>query len=102
MRDWLASLMSHLIIVPILLPMLTAALMLLMGEKRRGAKALLNVLASVLGLGVAVALLLWVDAQAAPQAFGVYLPSNWPVPYGIVLVADRLSALMLPMYSALI
>jgi multicomponent K+:H+ antiporter subunit D len=95
MRDWLNSLMPHLIVAPILLPMLTAALMLLMGEKRRSAKAVLNVLASLLGLAVAVALLLWVDAQAGPLAFGVYLPSNWPVPFGIVLVADRLSALML-------
>jgi multicomponent K+:H+ antiporter subunit D len=24
----------------------------------------------------------------------VYLPGNWPVPFGIVLVLDRLSALM--------
>jgi multicomponent K+:H+ antiporter subunit D len=95
MRDWTASLMPHLIAAPILLPMLTAALMLLMGEKRRTAKAMLNVLASTLGLTVAVALLLWVDGQDAPVAFGVYLPSNWPVPYGIVLVVDRLSALML-------
>jgi multicomponent K+:H+ antiporter subunit D len=95
MREWMATLMPHLIVAPVLLPMLTAALMLLMGEKRRSAKALLNVLSSALGLGVAVALLLWVDAQAAPLAFGVYLPSNWPVPFGIVLVADRLSALML-------
>ena len=30
----------------------------------------------------------------APAAFGVYLPGNWPVPFGIVLVADRLSALL--------
>lgn len=95
MKDWIAALMPHLIVAPILLPMLTAALMLLMGEKRRNAKAVLNVLASTAGLAVSVALLLWVDAQAAPLAFGVYLPSNWPVPYGIVLVADRLSALML-------
>lgn len=95
MRVGIESLMPHLIIAPILLPMLTAALMLLMGEKRRSAKAVLNVLASALGLAIAVALLLWVDAQATPLALGVYLPSNWPVPFGIVLVADRLSALML-------
>jgi len=95
MRHWTESLMPHLIVAPILLPMMTAALMLLMGERRRGAKALLNVLSSALGLGAAVVLLLWVDAQPGPLAFGVYLPSNWPVPYGIVLVADRLSALML-------
>lgn len=99
MRDWIAALMPHLIVVPILLPMLTAALMLLMGEQRRNAKALLNVLANVMAVAVAMALLLWVDGQAEPLAFGVYLPSNWPVPYGIVLVADRLSALMLVLAS---
>jgi multicomponent K+:H+ antiporter subunit D len=40
-----------------------------------------------------VALLLRVHADG-PAAIGVYLPGNWSVPYGIVLVADRLSALM--------
>ena len=54
-----------------------------------------NVLASGACLAVAVALALWVDRQGAPEAIGVYLPSNWPVPFGIVLVVDRLSALML-------
>ena len=34
-------------------------------------------------------------APTAPAAIGVYLPGNWPVPFGIVLVVDRLSALML-------
>ena len=87
--------MPHLIAAPILLPLLTAALMLLMGESRRPWKALVNVAACVLGLGIAVWLLLWVDSRAAPAAFGIYLPSNWPVPFGIVLALDRLSALML-------
>jgi multicomponent K+:H+ antiporter subunit D len=87
--------MPHLIAAPILLPLLTAALMLLMGDSRRPWKALVNVAACVLGLAIAVWLLLWVDARAAPAAFGIYLPSNWPVPFGIVLALDRLSALML-------
>jgi formate hydrogenlyase subunit 3/multisubunit Na+/H+ antiporter MnhD subunit len=30
-----------------------------------------------------------------PGSIGVYLPGNWPCPFGIVLVLDRLSALML-------
>ena len=34
--------MSHLIIAPILLPLLTAALMLMLGEKHRPLKARLN------------------------------------------------------------
>ena len=84
---------EHLIVGPVLLPLATAALMLLLGESRRGLKALLNLLSTALGLALAVALLLRVQADG-PAAFGVYLPGNWPVPYGIVLVADRLSALM--------
>jgi multicomponent K+:H+ antiporter subunit D len=84
---------EHLIVGPVLLPLATAALMLLLGEGRRSFKALLNVLSTTLGLAMAVALLLRVQADG-PAAFGVYLPGNWAVPYGIVLVADRLSALM--------
>src|SRR3546814_3871511 len=30
-----------------------------------------------------------------PASIGVYLPGNWQAPFGIVLVVDRLSALML-------
>ena len=84
----------HLVIAPVLLPLATAALMLLLGEGRRSLKALINLASTALGLAIAVALLLRVDAQAVPQAFAVYLPGNWPVPQGIVLVADRLSALL--------
>ena len=84
----------HLVVAPVLLPLATAALMLLLGEGRRSLKAVINLASTVLGLAIAIALLMRVDAQAAPQAFSVYLPGNWPVPQGIVLVADRLSALL--------
>ena len=84
----------HLVVAPVLLPLATAALMLLLGEGRRSLKAVINLASTALGLAIAVALLLRVDAQAVPQAFAVYLPGNWPVPQGIVLVADRLSALL--------
>lgn len=86
---------NHLLVAPILLPLATAALMLLLGEGRRSLKAVVNLLSTSLGLLIAVALLLEVARHEAPAAFGVYLPGNWPVPFGIVLVADRLSALML-------
>lgn len=85
---------NHLLVTPILLPLATAALMLLLGEGRRGLKAVVNVLSTSLGLAIAVSLLLGVARHGAPAAFGVYLPGNWSVPFGIVLVADRLSALM--------
>lgn len=87
--------MTHLIVAPILLPLLTAAIMLMLGEKHRPLKARINLVSSLLGLGIAVALLQWTQTTGVPGSIGVYLPSNWQVPFGLVLVVDRLSALML-------
>ncbi|MNO13311.1 Na(+)/H(+) antiporter subunit D [compost metagenome] len=87
--------MTHLIVAPILLPLLTAAIMLMLGEKHRPLKARINLFSSLLGLGIAVALLQWTQTTGVPGSIGVYLPSNWQVPFGLVLVVDRLSALML-------
>jgi multicomponent K+:H+ antiporter subunit D len=47
-----------------------------------------------MGLGISVLLLQWTQTTGVPGSIGVYLPGNWP-PFGIVLVVDRLSALML-------
>jgi len=87
--------MQQLIVAPILLPLLTAALLLLLGEKRRPLKARINLLSTLAGLGVAISLLLWVKDQGQATSIGVYLPGNWAAPFGIVLVLDRLAALML-------
>ncbi|WP_353229368.1 monovalent cation/H+ antiporter subunit D [Pseudomonas qingdaonensis] len=89
------SVMNQLIVAPILLPLLTAALMLLLGEKRRPLKARINLVSSLAGLGISICLLLWVQEQGQASSIGVYLPGNWQAPFGIVLVLDRLSALML-------
>lgn len=86
--------MNQMIVAPILLPLLTAALMLMLGEKRRPLKAKINLFSSVIGLGVAILLLYWTQ-QGGPGSIGVYLPGNWQVPFGIVLVVDQLSAMML-------
>ena len=51
--------MNQLIVAPILLPLLTAALMLMLGEKRRPLKAKINLVSSLIGLGIAVLLLYW-------------------------------------------
>ncbi len=94
----LEATMPHLVAAPILLPMLTAALMLLLpGEQHRRVRSALGVLSGLLGLLVALALLRWVNAPATgggPGSIGVYLPGNWRAPFGIVLVADRLSSMM--------
>jgi multicomponent K+:H+ antiporter subunit D len=83
----------HLVVAPVLLPLATAALMLMLGEGRRGLKSVINLVSTAAGLAIAVMLLLRA-AEQAPSAFGIYLPGNWPVPFGIVLVGDRLSAMM--------
>ncbi|KAF2391845.1 monovalent cation/H+ antiporter subunit D [Pseudomonas frederiksbergensis] len=87
--------MTHLIAAPILLPLLTAAIMLMLGEKHRPLKAKINLLSSLVGLGISLLLLQWTQITGVPGSIGVYLPGNWQVPFGLVLVVDRLSALML-------
>ncbi|MVV51591.1 monovalent cation/H+ antiporter subunit D [Pseudomonas sp. PB120] len=87
--------MTHLIAAPILLPLLTAAIMLMLGERHRPLKARINLFSSLLGLGISVMLLQWTQTTGVPGSIGVYLPGNWQVPFGLVLVVDRLSAMML-------
>ena len=101
MSRWTDLLMPHLLLVPILLPMLTGGLMLLMKEEHRRTKLVLNITSTTLGLVVAVALLMWVKRADASASIGVYLPGNWAAPFGIVLALDRLSAMMLLLGSLL-
>src|SRR5476649_1287615 len=86
---------NQLIVAPILLPLLTAALMLMLGEKRRPLKARINLLSTLFGLAISICLMNWVQKDGTTGSIGVYLPGNWESPFGIVLVVDHLSALML-------
>jgi multicomponent K+:H+ antiporter subunit D len=89
----------HLIVTPILMPMLTAAVLLFIDDRNRMTKALLS-LAAVVILLANVALLFTIES--GPNAFdNVYLLGNWAAPYGIVLVIDGLSAMMLLLTSIL-
>ena len=83
---------QHLVVAPILLPLLIAALQLLVGEKRRRTALALSIASCVALVLLAAALLLEVSADGALAA--VYRIGDWPARFGIVLVADRLSALM--------
>jgi len=94
MIDLPAAWLQSLPVAPVLLPLTAAALIQLIGESRRTLCATLNVAATLAGFALAVTLALWVAREQSPAVFGVYLPGNWPVPFGIVLVADHLSALM--------
>jgi multicomponent K+:H+ antiporter subunit D len=95
---WLEAAMPTLAVAPIVLPLAAAATMIALGERARAARTLVNLAASVAGLVVAIALAVHVDRSGA---IAVYLPANWPVPYGIALVVDRLSALMLALGNLL-
>jgi len=100
MNPEFSSLWTHLPILPVLLPLFTAAALLLMGDGGGQAshggtllrrRRLLSLGSAVLGAALAWGLL-W---QAAQGTLTVYPLGGWPAPYGIVLVVDRLSAMML-------
>jgi len=81
--------------LPVLLPLLGAAAALLVGRHPWTQRALsVLVLGAMLGVSVALLVLADVDGAAAVSVGG------WPVPLGIVLVVDRLSALMLVVATA--
>ena len=89
----------HLIVSPILIPMMTASLLLFIDERNRAAKALVSLVAVILLLATAVILF---AIESGPNAFdNVYLLGNWAAPFGIVLVIDGLSAMMLLLTSIL-
>lgn len=89
----------HLIVSPILLPMVTAAILLFIDERNRTAKALVGLVTVILLLANAVILF---AIESGPNAFdNVYLLGNWAAPFGIVLVIDGLSAMMLLLTSIL-
>jgi multicomponent K+:H+ antiporter subunit D len=99
MTGWL----SHLIVVPILLPLLASAAMLLLDERQRLAKNLISLVALLAMLGVAITLVVQTVQLgfSGSPATRVYLIGDWTAPYGIVLVADWLSSLMLLLASIL-
>lgn len=88
-------LMPHLIIAPILFPLVMACFMLLAGERRYRLKISLGLIAGLVNLAIALSLLVWVKESPVAGSVGIYLPGNWDIPFGIVLVLDQLSALML-------
>lgn len=89
----------HLIIVPILLPLVSGALLLFITDRQRVLKAMVSLVAT-LALA-AVALLLVADQARDGVGDRVYLLGNWLAPFGIVLVLDKLSALMVALTAVL-
>lgn len=82
--------MSHLPILPVLLPLVAGALLLLMSGVGEGVRRSVGLAATVALLPLAVALLM----RVADGTHLVYTLGGWPPPFGIVLVVDRLAASM--------
>lgn len=88
---------AHWVVLPVVVPLLSAALALVLGPARRGAQAVVSVAAVVALLAVALRLV----ADTADGTVLPYLLGNWRAPFGIVLVADGLSATMLLLAAVL-
>jgi multicomponent K+:H+ antiporter subunit D len=95
--------MSHLVIAPIVLPIMACALMLSFNERHRTLKRLVSLVTAAALVAISVALVWSVDQgwNGRPGMPQVYLLGDWPAAFGIVLVADRLSAMMVLLASML-
>lgn len=89
--------MSHWIVAPVILPALLAPLLAFV---MRHDMVLARVASTVGTLAVAV-IAVGLTIMAADGSTHVYYLGDWPAPFGIVLVLDRLSAMMLLLTSVL-
>ena len=94
---------DHLMAAPILVPLLAGAIMLFYNDRNRQTKLLIGLVA--VGLTFLASVELMADVKSASDhagtVVGLYRLGDWPVPIGIVLVLDRLSAMMV-MLTALL
>ena len=83
--------MNHGLILPILLPMLAGSLLLVRSYLSLRVKRVLSLLVTWALLPISI----WLLLQADSGELQLYALGNWQAPFGIVLMLDRLSALML-------
>ncbi|HWI79435.1 MAG TPA: monovalent cation/H+ antiporter subunit D [Ramlibacter sp.] len=93
----MSQLAPHLVMLPILVPLVAGALLLVIDEPRHALKASVSVAAMLAVLVAAGAL----AARAGAPVTHVYSLGAWAAPMGIVLVADRLAALMVLLTAVL-
>ncbi|TMV12917.1 monovalent cation/H+ antiporter subunit D [Arenibacterium halophilum] len=89
--------MSHWIILPIVLPALLAPFILMVIRHHLDLQRIFSVAGTVLLVAITGGLM----AHAATGEITVYELGDWPAPFGIVLVLDRLSGLMIAMTAVL-
>lgn len=89
--------MMHGPVLPIVLPALTGVLLIFLARRSSLAQRVVNLLST----GLLLALGLYLASLVGGGERIVYEMSDWPAPYGIVLVLDRLSAYMVLLTSVL-
>ncbi|WP_170605061.1 monovalent cation/H+ antiporter subunit D [Ruegeria arenilitoris] len=82
--------MNHWIVAPIVLPAILAPFIIMVLRYHLDLQRIFSVAGVVGLLGIA----LTITAQASGDVIQVYELGNWPAPFGIVLVLDRMSAMM--------
>lgn len=89
--------MNHLVVLPILIPVVAAAILLLLPSLSQGKRRGVSIASAGLFLLCSALLLhrIWAGDIL------VYRLGNWPAQYGIALMADRLSATMLALTGLL-
>ncbi len=97
MEQWSA----HLIILPILLPMICGALLILFSRRNFSLRFGLSAVSTAAQFVTALCLLQLIENDYWADGIGVYLAANWVAPFGISLVVDRLAVLMLLLTSVM-
>ncbi|MBN9124715.1 MAG: monovalent cation/H+ antiporter subunit D [Nitrosospira sp. 56-18] len=95
---------QHLPLFPIVIPLLAGAGMLLFADAQRTPRTVVALAAALANLLSAIALADMAGGGMAdiwPEGIAVYLLGGWQAPFGIVLVVDRLSAVMLLLNAVL-
>ena len=83
--------MNHWLIAPVILPAVMAPFIITAARHDIVLQRVLSIAASVALLAIAIGLY-GLASDGMPRAYAL---GNWPAPFGIILVLDRLSALML-------
>jgi len=89
--------MNHLIVAPLVLPLLTGAIIVICVNRSLALHRALGLLSSALIIVITTVLLY----QAITGPIQIYVLGNWSPPFGIIMVLDRLSALMIFITSVL-
>lgn len=87
---------NHAIILPVLIPLIAAMFCVLLPTGNRAGRRVVGGLALLGTTAIALGLV----ALADTGAISVYRFGDWPIPYGIIFLVDRLSALMVLLCSA--